>query len=193
MFPTNSIVVFWQFCAIKARNRALKLLENDSVSFSKRQLWQGFLVQKVPTFYAIVDKRYKLSWKRRCCKNRSDCSRNENGECFALIFINSVNIGVRVRQWKAILGYLKLRNFDLFNNFNNFLGLVFLFFLGMNCSGPETKKYHFGVLKTWEIWIMALFRSFSMIFACANWLGPETKSYIGCLKTRDCRQVFAYF
>lgn len=30
-------------------------------------------------------------------------------------------------QWKAILGYLKITNFDLFNNFDNFLGLMFLF------------------------------------------------------------------
>jgi thioredoxin-related protein len=60
MFPTNSIVAFWHFCAIKARNRALKFLENDSVSLSKRQLWQRFLVQKVPTFYAIVDNKFVL-------------------------------------------------------------------------------------------------------------------------------------
>jgi hypothetical protein len=27
--------------------------------FTKRQLWQRFLVQKVPTFYMIVDKMIK--------------------------------------------------------------------------------------------------------------------------------------
>jgi hypothetical protein len=26
--------------------------------FTKRQLWQRFLVQKVPTFYMIVDKNF---------------------------------------------------------------------------------------------------------------------------------------
>jgi hypothetical protein len=28
--------------------------------FTKRQLWQRFLVQKVPTFYMIVDKYRKV-------------------------------------------------------------------------------------------------------------------------------------
>jgi hypothetical protein len=28
--------------------------------FTKRQLWQRFLVQKVPTFYTIVDKNSKI-------------------------------------------------------------------------------------------------------------------------------------
>jgi hypothetical protein len=28
--------------------------------FTKRQLWQRFLVQKVPTFYMIVDKLLKI-------------------------------------------------------------------------------------------------------------------------------------
>jgi hypothetical protein len=40
--------------------------------FTKRQLWQRFLVQKVPTFYMIVDKSHKgiskFSTKRRFLK-----------------------------------------------------------------------------------------------------------------------------
>jgi hypothetical protein len=34
--------------------------------FTKRQLWQRFLVQKVPTFYMIVDKQLN---KSGCCNN----------------------------------------------------------------------------------------------------------------------------
>jgi hypothetical protein len=46
------IVVFWQFCAMKA---CIKSFMARFRQFTKRQLWQRFLVQKV--LYILHDRR----------------------------------------------------------------------------------------------------------------------------------------
>jgi hypothetical protein len=51
MFPTNCVVVFWQFCAIKTCTKSFMARFRQ---FTKRQFWQRFLVQTVPTRSRII-------------------------------------------------------------------------------------------------------------------------------------------